>query len=359
MEEAGHIGLHPDALGIHAHEQVVHGGVGAHTQPENAPGIDSGGLAQVCQNGHQRLLQNGILELLFAAGLTLLNDSVDDVRAVADLAVAGGTLGQQLAGSQIRQHHGHGGGTDIDGAADNIGVVRGADLHTLEGIPLLFALDADAEIVLPEGMGQLHHHREGNAHMLHAQCILDGPGQPLVVRHGILQGGLCQRQHLSQAGIFEVNAAVLQVLLALVKNRHFLGAAQVGGLHPGLVGAGNVRHENGAVGNDLGGAGQPPALLVLVIADMPGGHGFQLALHQLDTALTAGAVAGAGCVNGHIGAASQLQKVVADIALDGNRLAAFDLEYDLWHKDKPLSFWAMPCHPVKLTGIPRQKNCTA
>ena len=27
MEEAGHIRLHPDALGIHAHEQVVHGGV--------------------------------------------------------------------------------------------------------------------------------------------------------------------------------------------------------------------------------------------------------------------------------------------------------------------------------------------
>ena len=44
-KEAGDIGLHPHGLGIHPHKQVVHGGVGAHAEPKNAPGGDSGSLA--------------------------------------------------------------------------------------------------------------------------------------------------------------------------------------------------------------------------------------------------------------------------------------------------------------------------
>ena len=47
MEKAGYIRLHADTLGVHAHEQVVHGGVGTHGQAQNAPGGNVGGFAEI------------------------------------------------------------------------------------------------------------------------------------------------------------------------------------------------------------------------------------------------------------------------------------------------------------------------
>lgn len=135
-EEAGDIGLHAHALGIHAHEQVVHGGVGAHGQAQNVVGGNLGLLAEVRNNGGQGLLDDGILQFLAAAGLALLNNAVDDIRTEANLAVAGGALGKELAGLQIGEHHGDGGGADIDGAAHDCGVVGGANLHAAENIAL-------------------------------------------------------------------------------------------------------------------------------------------------------------------------------------------------------------------------------
>mgnify|MGYP000740682289 CR=1 FL=1 len=136
-------------VGIHAHQQVVHGGIRADAQPQDAPGANMGGLAEVRNNGRQRLLDDGVLEPFPAAGLALLDNSVDDVRAVADLAVAGGAFCQQLAADQIGQNHSHRGGADIDGAADNRGVLRSANLHTAEGIVQKFALHAHVEAIFP------------------------------------------------------------------------------------------------------------------------------------------------------------------------------------------------------------------
>jgi hypothetical protein len=64
---------------------------------------------------------------------------------------------------------------------------------------------------------------------------------------------------------------------------------------------------------------------------MAGLDAVQLALHQTDPALAAGAIAGAGSINGHIGSSGQLQQIVAGVAVNGERLGAFDLENNLAH----------------------------
>ena len=64
---------------------------------------------------------------------------------------------------------------------------------------------------------------------------------------------------------------------------------------------------------------------------MPGLDAVQLSGGELHPALAAGAVAGAGRVNGNIGAAGQFQQVIPYVALGGNGLSAFDIKYDLWH----------------------------
>ena len=252
VEEAGNIGLHTDGLGIHAHKQMVHGGVGAHAQAEDAPGIKPRRLAQARHNGGQGVLDNGILELFLAAGLALLNDSVDDIRTIANLAVAGGALGQDLAAGQVRHNHGNGGGADIDGAAVDARVFGAANLHAGEGFALQAALDADREIVLPENGRHADHDRMGNLHGLHPQGLFNGPGQALIVRHGIVQAGLCHGEHHAAVGIGKVNAALLQILLGLVKDSDLLGGGQVRRLHPALVGRGNIGDKNGAVPCHLG-----------------------------------------------------------------------------------------------------------
>ena len=38
-EEAGDVGLHTNALGIHAQQQMIHGGIGTDAHPEDIPGI--------------------------------------------------------------------------------------------------------------------------------------------------------------------------------------------------------------------------------------------------------------------------------------------------------------------------------
>ena len=326
MEEAGNVRLHADGGSVHPHEQVVHGGVGAHAQPQNAPGVDTGGLAEIGDNGNQGLFQDSVLQLLLAAGTALLDNAVDHVRTVANLTIAGGTLGQQLAAFQVGEHHGDGGGANVDGAAHDGGVVRGADLHAVKSVVCQFALDADGEMVLPEGMGQLYHDGEGNVDVLHAESFLNGPGQPLVVGHGIVQCRLCHGDDLGAVAVFKMDAAGFQIVLTLGKNRHFLGAAKVGGLHAGLVGAGNIRHEHGAVGAHLGRAGQPPAVAIFFIGDMAAPGGFQVALHELHAAFAAGAVTGAGGVDGHVGPTGQLQQIISVVAFDDNGACALDLE---------------------------------
>ena len=136
MEEAGDIRLHAHRLGIHTHKQVVHGGVGTDGQPQNAAGGNPGAGAKIGNNGGEGFFDDGILELLPATGLALLDDAVDDIGTVANLAVAGGAFGENLAAFQIRQHHGDGGGANVDGAAHQHRVGGGGDFHAAEAAVL-------------------------------------------------------------------------------------------------------------------------------------------------------------------------------------------------------------------------------
>ena len=181
-------------------------------------------------------------------------------------------------------------------------------------------------MVLPQSVGKTNHDGEGNVDILHPEGVLNGPGQALIVGHGVLQRRLCHGDDLGAEAVDEMNAAAFQILLALVKNRHFLGTAQVGGFHSGLVGTGNIRHEHGAVGTHLGRTGKAPALLVFLVGDVAALGRFQFSLDELNAAFTAGAVAGAGGVDGHIGPACQLQKIFSGVAFNDNGACALDLE---------------------------------
>ena len=311
---------------------MVHGGIGADAQPQNAAGRNTGGLAKISDNGGQGLLDDGVLQLLLAAGTAAFDDAVDNIRAEADLTVAGRALGHQLAGFQIRQHHGNGGGADIDGAANDGGVGGIGNFHALEGIVLNFALDTDGEVMLPQRGCQLDHDGIGHLHFLHAKLSRNRPLKALHIGHGIVQGRLCHGDHHGAEIVGKGNAAFLQLCLAILKNGDLLGRGKVSGLHPALVSGGNVRHQHGAIGDHLAVAAQAPAGIIFFVGDMAGGNGIHFAVQQLHTALAAGAVTGAGGVDGHIGTAGQLQQVITGVTFDLNRAAALDLEgyFHLW-----------------------------
>ena len=59
---------------------------------------------------------------------------------------------------------------------------------------------------------------------------------------------------------------------------------------------------------------------------MAGGDGIYFALNELDAALAAGAVTGAGSVDGHIAAAGQFQQIVALITFDNYGVSTLNLE---------------------------------
>ncbi len=103
-------------------------------------------------------LDDRVLKALDAAGLRLLDDAVDDIRAVADLTVAGRGLRQQPSGLQIGQHAGHGRGADVDGAADQRRfIVRRDHIQHMECAVRQRTGDLDAEIARPQRGGQLLH----------------------------------------------------------------------------------------------------------------------------------------------------------------------------------------------------------
>ena len=310
---------------------MVHGGVGADGQPEDAPGIDPGGLAQVPDDGGEGLLDNGVLELLLAPGLALLDDPVNDIGAVADLAVAGGTLGKDFAADKVRQHHGHRGGADIDGAARDGGFLRGAQLHAPEALPAQLALDAEGKIVFPEGGGKLYHNLVGNLHGLYPGFRLNGPGEALVVGHGVVQAGLVHGEHQAAEAVLEGNAAFLKLTLTGFKNGDLLGGGKVRGFHSGLVGAGNIGDKDGAVVGDLAAAAEPPARFIFLVGNVPGPEGIQGSGNQLHPAFAAGAVAGAGGVDGDVGPPCQLQKIASHAALHRNLGGTLNLKDNLWH----------------------------
>ena len=244
---------------------MVHGGVGTNGKPQNVIGSDPRGLAQVGNDGVQCLLDDSILKLFAAAGTGLLDDAVDHIRTVANLTVTGRSLCKKLSGLQIRQHHGHGGGTNVNRTAHQGGILRGTNMHTPEGIAVVNTFDADMEIVCPEGGGQTLHHMVGHLDVLHLNDGLHAPDQPLHIGHGVLRGGLAHDHIQSQKIVIEADAAFFQSVLAVLEDGDLLGAGQVGSLHPGLIGRGNVRHQHGAVGENLTVAAQPPTLCELFL----------------------------------------------------------------------------------------------
>ena len=260
------------------------------------------------------------------AGTALLDDAVDDVGTEADLTVAGGTLCQDLTGLHVHKDHGDGGGADVDGAANDLGLVGGADVHADELAKTQFALDADMEIVFAQDLCHLHHDGVGDLHLTVGHLLFDRPDQTLDVGHGVVGAGRSHFHIQCHKVVIKNDAAGLQIILGILKNGDLLGGGQVGGLHAGLVGGGNVGHQHGAVAHHLGVAAEPPARGKFLVGDMTAADGVQFALDELDTALAAGAVAGAGCVDGHIGTAGQFQQIITGVAFNDNRAAALNLE---------------------------------
>ena len=170
------------------------------------------------------------------------------------MPVAGGTFGKQLSVGQVSQNHGHRGCTDVDGAANDGGVIRPTDLHAPEHIAGQFTLDTHSEVVLPERGSQLYHDSERNFHLIHTQCFLNRPDQPLYIGHGIVQSRLRHGKHHGAEMIGEGNSTGFQARLGIFKNGNLLWAGQVGGFHAALVGGGDVRYQNSAVAGHLGAA---------------------------------------------------------------------------------------------------------
>ena len=182
------------------------------------------------------------------------------------------------------------------------------------------------EIVLPQGGCQLLHDMERHMNALHLQGSLHAPNQPLHIGHGIVSGGGFHDHIQGHEIVEKFDAAFLQSRLAILKNGDLLGAAEVCGLHSGLVGAGDVRHEHGAVGDHLAVTAEPPAGIIFLVGDVAAGNGVQLTLDQLHTAFAAGAVAGARGIDGHISPSCQLQQIISGVAFNLNRASALDLE---------------------------------
>ena len=310
MEEGGDVGLHAHGLGVDAQKQMIHGGVGCHSHLDDAVGLDAGLGAQPGHDGAEGFLDNSVLEPLDTAGLALLHNAVDDVGAIADLAIARGGLGQKLAGLDVGQDSGHGGGADVNGqGAGRALVPAGADVAHDHGFALPAQGDAHVELAFAQRGGQLAQHGVGDDHVLCAGFVPDRPGEALVVWHGVIQGGMGHGELGSEEGVFQRNTGGLDVRLELFKHGDFLAGAKVGRLHPALVGRGDVRHLHRHVRDDAAAAAEAPALVIFLLGDVAGGQGFEFSLQELYAAFAAGTVAGAGGVDGHIGLPRHGEKV--------------------------------------------------
>lgn len=133
-------------------------------------------LAQIYQDGDQGFLYNGVLKLFAATGLALLNDPVDDVGAVANLAVAAGAFGHNFAGGHFCQDCRDGGGANVNGSGVEPGVLGPGDVQDGETVFCQEALNADLKTVLTQRLSQFDHHVVGNVYLLHTGGLLNGPG---------------------------------------------------------------------------------------------------------------------------------------------------------------------------------------
>ena len=164
-----------------------------------------------------------------------------------------------------------------------------------------------------------------------AGLLLHRPEQPLIVGHGVVQGGGGEGQGKEGQIAGEVDAGGEHLGPQPLKNGDLLRGVQIGHLHAAAVGGGDIGHLNYRVAGDRGAAGQPPAVGVLLLGDVAAGGRVHLPLNQADPALAAAAVAGAGGVDGHVGLPGQLQEVFSRICVDGDADVAGEGEFDFVH----------------------------
>ena len=271
VEEGGDVRLHADRIGVHAQQQMVHGGVGGHAAPQDAVGVHLGTGAQRLRQGLESLLHDGLLQALHAAGPSLLHDAVDDVRAIADLAVAAAALGQQFAGFQVGDHRRNGGGADVDGkTAHGLGLIGIPHVHGLKYAVFQRTGHGHMEAAFTQHPRQLMYRGIAQAHLLTAQRCLQRHGQPLGIGHGVLQRGLLHGDLRLHKVVAEIHARRLQILLQPGEDGHLLAGGQIRGLHAALIGGGDVRHHHGHVGADLAGTAETPTGGVVLIGDVAG-----------------------------------------------------------------------------------------
>ena len=188
------------------------------------------------------------------------------------------------------------------------------------------ALDTDMVIIFSERMSQLHHNGKGNVDFFGLNLRLDRPGQPFIIRHGILQRGRIHHNIQRPVIIVKTDTAFPELILAILEDRNFPGRAEIRSLHAAAVGRCNIRHKHGAVKNHLTVAAQAPAGFEFCVRDMTALDGIQLTFNELDAAFSAGSVAGTGGIDGHIGPAGQLQQIVTCVAFHLNRVSTLNLE---------------------------------
>ena len=227
----------------------------------------------------------------------------------SDLAVAAGGLGKKPTVLQVEQHRGNGGRADVDSKAAHGRVVI-LPGHVVDGecAVFLFTKDAHLPFRIAQRLGQAAHGIERQLDSLTAGRLLQRPGQALVVRHGILQCRLGKRQIDRAVVVVQTDAGLLHTLEQLLKNGNLLTGGEICGLHTAAVGGGDVRHLHRHVRAGIGAAGEPPAVGIFLIGNVGGLQALHFTGDQLHAALAAGAVAGAGRIDGDIGFSCRLQQ---------------------------------------------------
>ena len=174
-------------------------------------------------------------------------------------------------------------------------------------------------------------HMEGHMDLIHTGGVPHAPLQPLVVGQRVVQRGLFQRDHPRGYRRISHDPGRLEAMLYVVKGVTDGGVIQIGGADTVLEGGGGVRDLHHGVAGDGAAAGQPPALGEIILGDVAGGGGVGLTLQQPEAAFAAGAVSGAGGVNGDAGPAGYVQQVFPIPDRGDQMIAVFKLKGDVRH----------------------------
>ena len=264
---------------------MVHRGVRRDTHAQNAPRGRSGGFAHHADERQERFLHDRVLKPRDAARLLLLDDAVDDIRAVPNLPVAGGRFCLDLARFQVQQHARDGRCADVDGAAVHRLLVCGHIQHG-QHIVLDQTRRENMEIPLAQRVRKLFDGGIAQLDILIALC-LKRPLKALGVGHGVVQRRLVHRQLDLHERVFKRDARRADLFLQRAENFQLLRGGQIRRFHAALVRGRDVRHHDHYIRRDLARAAQPPALGVLLLGDVPGFRSVHRALQQLYAALTA------------------------------------------------------------------------